>query len=147
MNASVFWDRVDRSAGAAACWPWTGASINDGYGQLRIGRQRILAHRLAYTLAVADIPAGLCVLHSCDNPICCNPRHLRIGSQHDNQLDAMSRGRWDYRRRFTQDQVRQIRAAVDAGATIKQLAAAYRVHYATIHGIIHGDTYRQEVPA
>jgi len=142
MNFSAFWEHVDRSAGPDACWPWTGAHINDGYGHLRIGTRHILAHRMAYTLAVADIPAGMYVLHSCDNPACCNPAHLRVGTNRDNQLDAKARGR-ARNRVFTPEHVTDIRTAYGMGATIKQLAAEYNVHYKSIHRVVTGRTFRE----
>lgn len=142
MNASAFWDHVDRSAGPTACWPWTGARIGTGYGQLRIGRRRILAHRLAYTLAAADIPDGLCVLHSCDNPICCNPAHLRAGSHLDNRHDCAARGRARVRPVITPDQILAVRQAAAAGATNRQLAAEYGVRYAVIFRMVTRRTFR-----
>lgn len=142
MNTSAFWEHVDRSAGPNACWPWTGAHINDGYGQLRIGRTRILAHRLAYMIAVADIPDGAMVLHSCDNPNCCNPAHLRTGSNRDNMRDARARGR-TRSRVFSSGQAAAIRSAAEQGATIKQIAAVYGVHYKSIHRIVTGRAYRE----
>jgi hypothetical protein len=77
-------------AGSDECWEWDGALQTAGYGFFG-GSE--LAHRLVYRLIVGEIPEGMHVLHSCDNPPCCNPRHLWIGSNRDNRVDAMRKGR------------------------------------------------------
>lgn len=59
-----------------SCWLWVGAKRPDGYGQIGIGFGRVLAHRLAYTLANGLIPDGLQIDHLCRKPPCVNPEHL-----------------------------------------------------------------------
>lgn len=89
-----FWCKVD-VRGPDECWPWTAARTLAGYGGFQVGvRVRDGAHRLAWKLTHAeDIPAGLEVCHSCDNPPCCNPAHLRLGTAKDNAADRVARGR------------------------------------------------------
>lgn len=58
---------------------------------------RALAHRFSYELATGEDITGLFVLHSCDNPPCCNPAHLRVGTQKDNMADARAKGRMNLR--------------------------------------------------
>jgi hypothetical protein len=84
-----FWSRVDRSGD---CWLWTGARHPFGYGMVVLGR-RWYAHRLAWTLSNGPIPAGMCVLHRCDNPPCVNPTHLFLGTFRDNTADMHAKGR------------------------------------------------------
>ena len=94
-----FWSRVDSSGGPDSCWPWTLACNKvTGYGHLYL-YGRSYAHRTAYELATGNDPRGLDVCHSCDNPICCNPSHLWIGTALDNMRDreAKGRGRWGLR--------------------------------------------------
>jgi hypothetical protein len=85
------------------CWPWPG-SLNPktGYGQLsdwRNGKRRLLtAHRVARAAFGGGVPAGLSVLHRCDNRACFNPEHLFLGSQSDNMRDMMEKGRADHTR-------------------------------------------------
>lgn len=88
-----FWDKVDRSGGAAACWLWTGSQKPTGYGQVSLKGRVYLAHRVAWTLTHGAIPDGLGVLHHCDNPPCCNPAHLFLGSQGDNSADMVAKDR------------------------------------------------------
>lgn len=75
------------------CIEWTGGLNNCGYGQTSIYAKHVLAHRLAFELANGPIPAGVYVLHTCDNRVCVNPDHLWLGSQLDNVRDAITKGR------------------------------------------------------
>jgi hypothetical protein len=80
----------------SGCWEWTGSKDAHGYGRLNIksrSASSLLAHRIAYEVANGPIPAGAAVCHSCDNPPCCNPAHLWLGSQSDNLRDASAKGR------------------------------------------------------
>lgn len=75
------------------CWEWNGWRTADGYGQrIRHGRRQRL-HRVAYEWANGPIPSGLFVLHSCDNPPCVNPRHLRVGTNQENIRESVEKGR------------------------------------------------------
>lgn len=75
------------------CWEWNGNRSPYGYGRKRIKTVLYQTHRLAWAWVNGPIPAGLCVLHRCDNPPCCNPRHLFLGTQVDNNNDTISKGR------------------------------------------------------
>lgn len=87
---SMFWERVDRSAGPTVCWPFTGPLDKDGYGIAGHGGKR--AHRVAFALANQREPV-LPVLHRCDNRPCCQPLHLYEGTQAQNIADRDQRGR------------------------------------------------------
>lgn len=82
------------------CWPWLGSENGKGYGELRLAGKKVYAHRLSYTLANPDVNIRKWfVLHECDNPCCCNPTHLKIGTQKDNMQDCVRRGRLVSRRK------------------------------------------------
>ena len=88
-----FWSRVDAGP-LEMCWEWTGpVSHKGGYAQLRIDKKSYTAHRLSCTFARGAIPEGMVVRHACDNPKCCNPMHLEIGTHLDNHKDMVVRGR------------------------------------------------------
>ena len=95
-DSERFWMKV--SVGQPdECWPWLSVITSMGYGEFRTwrgGRTRFLAHRYALMDLGADID-GLVVMHSCDNPPCCNPAHLTPGTQAENIADAISKGRLD----------------------------------------------------
>lgn len=89
------WSKIERRR-KNQCWPWKAkARLQTGYGVLKFKTgQQVVASRLVCFLAHGPAPEGKPhALHSCDNPSCCNPAHLRWGSQHDNVLDAIERNR------------------------------------------------------
>jgi hypothetical protein len=75
------------------CWPWVGTTLPSGYGKFNSRGEWFLAHRRSYELEHGEIPTGLIVRHSCDNPSCVNPRHLLVGTHKDNTQDMIARGR------------------------------------------------------
>jgi len=91
LEDATFWSLVDQSGGIDACWPWQGKLNPDGYGV--VGGRSVGAHRIAWAKANAKEQGALCVLHTCDNRPCCNPKHLYLGTQVDNVRDRTNRGR------------------------------------------------------
>ncbi len=88
-------DKVKRGK-PNACWEWQGTRDPQGYGFCRTGdtkRHYAKAHRLAYIEWVGPIPRGKLVMHKCDNPPCCNPKHLKLGTHGQNRADCVAKGR------------------------------------------------------
>lgn len=162
-NADSFWKKVRRS-GSDECWAWGGYGNSDrrgraSYGRLDIfGVQGVYAHRVAYFLtypgeiALKRPDGGLFVLHKCDNPSCCNPRHLYLGEHEENMRDMHVRRRehrWvstgSPRAKLTEENVREIRRLKKTGATKKALALLFEVSEATISGCLYGRHYRDVI--
>lgn len=126
-----FWRRVDKR-GVAECWEWQGPRTDRGYGTASLDRRTWRAHRLAVVFSGRDLPDGLVVMHSCDNPPCCNPEHLIVGTFADNNADMMSKSRWSHPRgaaKLTPEDVMAIRASSDELAA---LSARFGVSKSTI---------------
>jgi hypothetical protein len=86
-----FFNRIKKQS--AGCWEWQGALTKAGYGLLGYQGKMEYAHRLSYKLIKGTINDGQCVCHSCDNPKCCNPEHLWLGSKKENNMDKARKGR------------------------------------------------------
>ena len=88
-----FWKHVDKSGD---CWTWTGSLKSEGYGRLGAGGKSgryLCAHRVSYEIHHGEIPEGMVVMHSCDNPACVNPNHLSVGTYSENTQQACDKGR------------------------------------------------------
>lgn len=85
-----FWKRVVKTN---TCWIWNGKMAGNGYGQFLINYKGKYAHRFSYELHKGEIPKGLCVCHTCDNPPCVNPNHLWLGTRKQNSQDMTRKGR------------------------------------------------------
>lgn len=142
-----FWEKVNKDD-PNGCWIWTGATNDKGYGQIQRGDRgegRISTHRLAWQLQHGPIPEGLDVCHECDNPPCCNPAHLFLGTHSDNMVDMYSKGRANKKPRhgeqnhaakLTADQVREIRLLCAKGMTQNAVAQQFGVSEAAIQKIV-----------
>lgn len=76
------------------CWPWRGKTFPHGYGKFNIGQTSIGAHVAAYRTVKGNIPHGLYVMHECNNKQCCNPNHLTVGTNSENQRHASASRAW-----------------------------------------------------
>lgn len=146
-----FWAKVD-VRGPDECWEWTGARHGkpdrDGrrYGVVKRGGRPRSAHRFAYEDTVGPIPAGLHILHSCDNPSCCNPAHLRPGTDRDNARDALTRGRVHIERgeesatcKFTDAVIARAREFHSLGWSQRRIAKALGISQTYVGQIVRGE--------
>jgi hypothetical protein len=139
-----FWPKVDRR-GPNECWLWQ-SSRSRGYGTIFAWGRPQYAHRIAYALQRGPVPAGVQVLHTCDNPPCCNPSHLFLGTQLDNMRDRNSKGRANVARgeragtaTLTNEQALAI---YSASGLYREIAAAFSTTVAVVGKIKHGKTWR-----
>ena len=90
MTVERFWKHVNKTD---TCWTWQLKLNRDGYGSIQIDGKSILAHRYSVVLDGRD-PAGKVVMHTCDNPACVRPDHLKVATQADNVKDMIVKGRY-----------------------------------------------------
>jgi predicted XRE-type DNA-binding protein len=153
-----FWEKVDKNGSIpehqpelGQCWEWRGARSRDGYGRLRKPGQKkaeqreLYAHVIAWQIANDPIPQGMCVLHKCDNPPCCNPAHLFLGTRTDNNLDKKLKGRINDRHgannsnvKITEDDVTEIRKLVALGMSQIDVGAQFGIKQPQVSRIIRG---------
>lgn len=93
-----FWSKVDKNGPTmphmdTPCWVWSPGKNQDGYGLFYANGITLRAHRYAYILKNGSIPEGMLACHKCDNPPCVNPDHLFLGTEKDNAIDAVKKGR------------------------------------------------------
>jgi len=133
------------------CIEWKGAR-SLGYGIVRRHGTNLRVHRLTLERALGrPLRDGMYALHSCNNPPCCNPDHLREGTNQDNvddklRADRQPRGETNGKAKLTLDQVNEIRRNED-GLSQRLLASRYGVQRACIAKIQRGKTWNLHVDA
>ena len=137
-----FFEKVRKGQG---CWEWTAYKAPTGYGQFYLDGKPKYAHRLSWELAHGEIPDGMCVCHTCDNPGCVNPDHLFIGTHQDNVADRHQKGRSHKpkgskhgRAKLTEEDVHLIREYLRYGCTHKYIGSLFGVCAPHISRIKHG---------
>lgn len=144
----VFWSKVAKGR-HDECWPWMAARFQNGYGAISRYRKNLKAHRVAFQMARGPIPEGAVICHTCDNPPCCNPAHLFIGSNRDNTRDCIAKGRYNafkvaptrgeqrYNAKLNESGVRAMRSLYASGShTQAELAALFGVSAFVVSQII-----------
>jgi len=139
LEAHRFWSKVDVIT-PDTCWQWTRYCLPFGYGQAWIRGKTALAHRIAYSLQKGAIPAEMHVRHMCDNPRCCNPSHLELGTDQDNSDDKcrrsrQARGSGNGRSKLSDEDVLHI---YESDKTQEQLAAQFGIRQSMVSRIKSG---------
>lgn len=136
--------------GADDCWEFNGSRNPDGYGNIGISNGRAdRAHRVMYKIHNGEIPKGMVVMHTCDNPPCCNPNHLKLGTQQDNIADMVAKkrlvnkfGEESALSKLKEFQVKEIRLKFTGTKGEKaSLAREYSVSQTTINNILTGKNW------
>ncbi len=144
---SVFWNKVNIKE-EDDCWPWKEGASPKGYGQFYDRKNVWRAHRYAYKIVQGDIPDKLFVCHTCDNPPCCNPKHLFLGDNQSNVDDMMNKKRKrvgsDCRNaKLNESQVIKIRKMYKTGNyTLVSLGELFKVDCSTIGNLITKKTWK-----
>jgi len=141
MNIAEIWDHIEIKD-LSSCWIRTKGKANYGYGIINTPeRKQFRVHRLVWLSVFGGIPEGLFVLHKCDNPPCCNPYHLFLGTQADNIRDMIEKGRRgktgykpgsqigekNYRSKLTEEDVREIRFYLGSGISHESISIMFDV--------------------
>jgi hypothetical protein len=150
---TAFWACVERRSDSE-CWPWRGKYfLRGGYGRFFAFGYKWLAARLVWFFIHESDPAPLCVLHKCDNPKCCNPAHLFLGTDADNAADKAKKGRsavvvgeTNPNAKLTEEDVRLIRSVPVVRGTIVALSRWFGVSRGQIFNIRRGDTWKHLLP-
>lgn len=144
--AARFWSHVAIDANDK-CWEWTAYRDDYGYGKVCVAAKQWQSHRYAYTLEHGPIPPGMFVCHKCDNPPCCNPAHLFLGTCAENNKDCAAkkrtaRGTGHGSSKVTEDQVLEMRRLWTQGVGITALHEIYGLHPESIRRIVESRRWK-----
>ncbi len=146
-EAFSFWENLPILA-SDKCWPWMGSKDSKGYGRLffKEGRRYVKAHRIAYFLGTKTDPYPLQIIHTCDNPPCCNPNHLLVGTSLENNRDCRDKrrnrsGTAKVNRQIAET-IRKLYASGDYYA--RELAIKFNVSREIVAHIVSGETWSDE---
>lgn len=135
------------------CWNYLGSLSSHGYGRIGVGQLVFRCHRLVFISENGNIPSEMIVCHRCDNPKCCNPANLFLGTHKTNSDDKISKGRFRQQynprvgadhpnSRLNSEQMSSVRAMKAAGKNISELSRLFGVSRTNIRNIVLGKTHK-----
>ena len=153
-----FWSKVDIK-GEDDCWNWIANIDTPGYGAFKYNKRKMDSNRVAWILTYGEIPDGLWVLHKCKgNRLCCNPKHLYLGTRSDNMKDAVRDGTasiLNCRRVFGEESgqakmtnvfVSKIKEEILSGTRGVDICKKYNLDKGTVSSIKHEKTWKNILP-
>lgn len=140
-----YWEKVNIKNNDE-CWNWLAAQDGHGRGVVRYNNKNVVAHRISYLLHYGELNKDLNILHKCDNPICCNPHHLKQGTQAENMQECRDRGR-NYNPNGTKldwNKVREIRYySFHMRYSSYKLASMFGVSRPNINQVVNNKTWKE----
>lgn len=135
-----FHNKVDKTG---PCWNWTARKDKDGYGEFQYEGKKERAHRVSFILHIGDLAPGEFVLHSCDNPACVKPAHLRVGTVLDNKRDSIERDRHPAKERhgMTKLTIEQVTAIKQDSRKQIEIAQAFGIGQSHVSRIKRGESW------
>lgn len=146
-----FYSKINRLEDPDACWLWNACKHDRGYGHFKLFGRVEKAHRIAYANHYGEFDSSMLVCHKKDNPSCCRPSHLWLGTSKDNAQDMVQKGRCivpDQRgekgskAKLTNVQAKEISVLYSQGVLQKDLAARYKVDQSQISKIVNNKIYK-----
>ena len=151
-DVTRFWNKINKT-NKHECWEWLGSKDSCGYGRFGFRYTLLSSHRVAWELTNGKIIDTLHILHRCDNPACCNPDHLFIGTHQDNMNDRDMKGRAgggsligeaNPRSKFTEGQIISMRNLYKSGLKQKIIAVKFHTSQPVISAIVN-DKYWKHI--
>lgn len=144
------WDKVAVGQ-ESECWPWTGALNRWGYGACQMDGRQMNASRAAWFEREGALTDWQQVLHRCDNPACCNPKHLFIGTHLDNMRDRKAKGRYNtalrgeahprHNAKLTPELVLEARRLYAEGVSQSEIGRRWKLHSSVISRAVRGENW------
>ena len=133
------WSQIDTSGGPDACWPWTGGKSSDGYPLVGVDGKKEYVHRI-----VSGAQPGQHARHSCDNPPCCNPKHVAAGTRAENMADMAAKGRSAHGEKHGRHKLTFVQVIAIRGdqRLLREIAAEHGVNKSLISKIKNGKNWR-----
>lgn len=145
---AALWSKVDKNP---TCWLWTGAKDRYGYGLMTWRGKVRLVHRVVWELGFGEIGHGFSIMHTCDQPGCVNPNHMKLGTHQQNMLDCAAKrrttlGERNSHAKLTEEQViaikKEYRLINPRRSNAKELAKKYGVNHGTIVNVVVGRSWK-----
>lgn len=149
-SISSRFERFTAPPNESGCTEWIGARNEPhGYGVIKVDGKLRGAHRVAYEIANScEIPAGMFILHRCDNPACVNPKHLRLGTHRENVADRDSKNRVRHGEthpsaRLSEGDVLEILRRLSTGESAASVAESFHIGQSSVYKISTGATWKR----
>lgn len=139
--------RLQLEVTSSGCWEFARGRTGGGYGAFYVGNGRCKgAHVVAYEVWKGPVSKGMFVCHTCDNPPCCNPNHLFLGTAQDNKDDEVCkerhiRGSRNNTSKLSENNVEYIKQLLNSGESPAKIARQFNVHRNSIYYIRDGKNW------